>query len=276
MFSLLSPYLARPALYAPSTAPFWDDPHISKGMLDAHLDPHRNAATRAQDFLSRSVDWMAVSLPPSQFPRLLDLGCGPGLYAEALCHAGYQVTGVDLSERSIAYATASAQRQGLSVSYRTQDYLTLDEPASYDLATLIYCDFGVLSDTNRAGLLRRIYAALRPGGRLLLDVFTPLRHRDKPESTDWRFHDCGFWAEEPHLELHRFLRYDVHSAVLDQHIIVTGAQAHNYLIWDHTFTRDSLASELSQAVFSGMVWYGDVAGAPYAKNSDTLCAIATK
>ena len=35
----------KPELYAPSTGNFWDDKHISKGMLEAHLDPDINAAT---------------------------------------------------------------------------------------------------------------------------------------------------------------------------------------------------------------------------------------
>ncbi|HOJ15222.1 MAG TPA: class I SAM-dependent methyltransferase, partial [Deltaproteobacteria bacterium] len=36
--------------------------------------------------------------------RILDLGCGPGLYTKRLSDAGYDVTGMDYSRRSIAYA----------------------------------------------------------------------------------------------------------------------------------------------------------------------------
>ena len=37
--------LAKPALEQRSSAPFWDDPHISLGMLKAHLDPDTDASS---------------------------------------------------------------------------------------------------------------------------------------------------------------------------------------------------------------------------------------
>ena len=40
MFNKLSDYVIKPELYAPSTGKFWDDEHISKGMLEAHLNPN--------------------------------------------------------------------------------------------------------------------------------------------------------------------------------------------------------------------------------------------
>ncbi len=42
----------------------------------------------------------------------------------------------------------------------------------FDLATLIYCDYGALSTENRRLLMEKIYDSLRPGGKLILDVFT--------------------------------------------------------------------------------------------------------
>ena len=82
MFNTLRNYLVKPELYTPSTCPFWDEEHISKGMLEAHLNPELNAATRKHDFVDKSVNWIASIAPPVQFKNLLDLGCGPGIYAE--------------------------------------------------------------------------------------------------------------------------------------------------------------------------------------------------
>lgn len=104
MFNELKKYTTKPKLYAPSTNKFWDDEHISKGMLEAHLNPNWDAATRKPEFLDKSVNWISKIVPPSQYKYLLDLGCGPGLYAERFSSVGYTVTGVDFSKRSIAYA----------------------------------------------------------------------------------------------------------------------------------------------------------------------------
>ena len=54
--------------------------------------------------------------------NLLDLGCGPGIYAELFYQYGYQVTGIDLSKRSISYAQASAKQKGFDIIYLRSDY----------------------------------------------------------------------------------------------------------------------------------------------------------
>ena len=39
MLNKLAKLCIKPELYAPSSSAFWDDPHISEGMLSAHLEP---------------------------------------------------------------------------------------------------------------------------------------------------------------------------------------------------------------------------------------------
>ena len=72
MFNELRKYLKKPELYAPSAGIFWDDEHISKGMLVAHLAPHRNASTRSHDFFVKSVEWITSIAPPIKLQQLLD------------------------------------------------------------------------------------------------------------------------------------------------------------------------------------------------------------
>lgn len=55
MIRQLIGFLEKPQLYASSTGEFWNDEHISKGMLAAHLNPQEDAATRKHEFLDRSV-----------------------------------------------------------------------------------------------------------------------------------------------------------------------------------------------------------------------------
>ena len=105
MYSKFINYLKeKPSLYAPSSAPFWDDEHISEYMLKAHLDPEIDAATRLHDFIEQSAKWIAQYCKARPGMKLLDLGCGPGLYAERFCKEGFRVTGLDYSRRSIEQA----------------------------------------------------------------------------------------------------------------------------------------------------------------------------
>ncbi|WP_312810974.1 hypothetical protein [Sedimentibacter sp.] len=81
MYENILNYLkCKPKLYEPSTAPFWDDENISKYMLDAHLNPNIEAASRQLDFIKKSVEWISTMFKNTSEKRLLDLGCGPGIY----------------------------------------------------------------------------------------------------------------------------------------------------------------------------------------------------
>jgi len=129
-------------------------------MLEAHLNPQEEAATRRHEFLDRSVQWISKIAPPSRYKSLLDLGCGPGLYAQRFHEAGYSVTGVDFSRRSIAYAIEQAKLLGSAIEYHYQNYLTMNYRNQFDVVTLIYCDYAVLPLADRLLLLKRIYKVL--------------------------------------------------------------------------------------------------------------------
>ena len=91
----------KPQVYEASSSAFWDDENISRYMLEAHLDPDVEGATRKHAFIQRSADWIAECCRGGAGKKLLDLGCGPGLYAELFNDRGFQVTGLDFSRRSI-------------------------------------------------------------------------------------------------------------------------------------------------------------------------------
>jgi len=114
-------YCQRPILYEKSPSIFWSDKHISKNLLDAHLNPNSEAASRNPQFISKSAAWISSIAPYTLYPKLLDLGCGPGIYAEQFHNRGYSVTGIDLSERSILYAKKRANFNNHNIDYLHND-----------------------------------------------------------------------------------------------------------------------------------------------------------
>ena len=72
----------KPLLYERTESVFWDDDHISAQLLQAHLDPSFEGASRPHAFIERSAEWIGRTVPPEIYPALLDLGCGPGLYCK--------------------------------------------------------------------------------------------------------------------------------------------------------------------------------------------------
>jgi len=266
----------KPALYEKGSMELWTDEHISKGMLEAHLNPNIDGATRKHTTVREVVKWIAEAAPADEYSDLLDLGCGPGIYAEEFYKAGYSVTGVDFSQRSINHAKSSANEKKLPITYYQCDYLTIDFKEKFDLITLIYCDFGVLSTENRANLLNKIYAALKPNGLFIFDVFTPHQYAGHDEYKNWEYAESGFFSVEPYLCLNSLYRYDEQNTFCQQHIIMTEQNVRHINIWEHTFTKDELSLDLSLAGFSVKGLYGNISGLAYSNIGKEMCIVAEK
>lgn len=271
--NLIDTFTNPPDLYETTGIAFWDDEHISKSMLAAHLAADSDGASRSHTFIEKSVAWIKSLAAPGK--GLLDLGCGPGLYAECLNDAGFGVTGIDFSRRSIEYAQASDRKTDRRIDYHHQDYLTLNYQAEFDVAILIYCDFGVLSPVDRELLLTKIFQALKPGGLFVLDVFTENQYKTFTDGITTSYEASGFWRAEPHLCLKRDQRYQDNN-FLEQYTIITEGEEQVYNLWNHAFSQEELAGDLAQAGFRDLEFYSDVTGQVYDENSTTLCALAKK
>ncbi len=262
----------RPKVYEWGDSKFWNDEHISKWMLKTHLDPDDDLATRKPGFVKASADWIA-SLAEGR-KRLLDLGCGPGIYAEMFAERGFSVKGLDFSPRSIAYAKKSAEGKGLDIEYICGDYLETDFGGPFDVITLIYFDFGVLSAENRKRLLKKIREALAPGGLLVFDALAPAHYEGREETTNWSYCSEGFWSANPHACFYSFLRYDESRVYCDRNVIIEGGRIRRFNIWNHAFTAEELREDLKAAGFARADIYGDITGAEYSETSKTICAAA--
>lgn len=265
-----------PAPFSAYTTPeFWDDPHVSAHLLACHLDPESVPASRPHAFIARSVDWLVTELRLGPGARVLDLGCGPGLYAAALARRGVAVHGVDVSRRSLAYARDVAERESLPLTFTHGSYLDVDLGAGYDAALLIYEDLCALSPAQRAVVLARAHDALRPGGSLVTDVTAPARFtQEHPTSRHEPDLDAGFWAEPPYDGTHERWTYPSLRLVLDRYTIVKDAQVRQFWNWMHCLTPDEVRAELTAAGFTGCDVRGDVAGAPYDPSAPTFAVVA--
>ena len=277
MLDKIFQYLKKPDLYSESTAKFWDDEHISKGMLKAHLDPALEAASRRHSFIDSSVEWISELVPCKNYKKLLDLGCGPGLYAERLAEKGYLLTAIDFSKRSIEYAKQRAEEKGYNIEYLYQNYLEIEYRDEFDLITLIYCDFGALSHIQRELLLKKIYDAMKDGGKFLFDVFTPKNYEGKAENNTWYLNEgSGFWAQDAYICIEAHYIYE-ENIRLNQYITIDKeGKVNAYRIWDHYYTKDRIAEELKEVGFKNIQVFSDVTGKPYDVESKTMCIVAEK
>lgn len=266
----------KPDVFSESTSKFWDDEHISKMMLDAHLNPTFDAATRRGETVDKTVDWLNTIAQEHQLTSILDLGCGPGIYASKLYQLGYNVTGVDLSPRSIEYAKDQAALTNENITYINADYTTMSSIGTFDLIALIYCDYGVLPKEKRRKVLELVKDSLSENGLFVFDVFTPLEHETRQEiSSHYTAKKSGFFKNEPHTVLENKYFYDT-NIVLDQYTVITEDLIDVYRVWDQQFTVEDITNELDEAGLKVKAIYSDLTGKPYHNQSKMMGIVVSK
>ena len=267
----------KPEPFTPGEALFWDDPHISAQMLEAHLNPKIDAASRRPETIDRSVKWLIERLGLRSGDSVLDLGCGPGLYASRFARAGLRVTGVDYSRRSIDYAVNYANEHKLDISYRYQNYLELSDDNQYDAAFLIYGDFCPLNPEQRTRLLHNVRRALKPNGKFVLDVSTREHRKKYGVRNGWYASESGFWKPGPHLVLEAGFDYPEQSIWLDQYTVIeVEGKVSVYRNWFQDYTPESISNELAHAGFAMKNLLGDLTGSPYTPESEWLGLLTSR
>ncbi len=181
----------------------WNEPDFSKRMLREHLDESHGAASRATKERLLLIDKMWSWLDLQTGSRLLDMTCGPGLYAVEFALRGCHVTGIDFSPASIAHAKGLALEKAVDDTciFIEQDVRSASlEPNSFEAATFIYGQLSVFPREDARSLLTKIASALVPGGRLCIELLNPSKV-DKKNSSWWFTDDKGLWGDDPFLHL---------------------------------------------------------------------------
>ena len=112
---------------------------------------------------------------------ILDMGCGTGRHSVALASHGFAVTGVDLSEHMLNKARMRAAAADAEVTFIQCDATTFACESVFD-AAIGLCEgaMGLLGQGDDPvdrdlAVLRNIHAALKPGGRLIINALNVFR-----------------------------------------------------------------------------------------------------
>lgn len=275
LFSALESINRKPRPFSVYTArELWTDEHTSEQMLAFHLDSQIDVSSRRESFIDDSVRWLNDHFELSRGSRIIDFGCGPGLYASRLARLGAEVTGVDFSSRSIEYARERARRDKLDIQYIEADYLEYQPAGTFDLITMIMCDFCALSPTQRASMLAKFEGLLADQGRVILDVYSLQALADRDEGLICEKNQLnGFWSAQPYFGFVASFKYDEEKVSLDKYTIVEQDRQREIYNWLQYFTPESLEREAREAGLIIDELCGDVAGNPYATDAAEFAVV---
>jgi SAM-dependent methyltransferase len=190
-------YIDELKLFQRSNEAIWTDEYISKSLLEAHLDDSNDGASRKPEKRVEIINWVNNSIKPSS--KIIDLGCGPGLYSYELGKLGHYALGVDFNKASYDYANVNETIKSL-VEYKYCNYLKDEIFGKFNIAIMIYCDFGALVPNEQVILLDKIKKITEDDGIFIFDIFGKSVIESEQEKRNWSISNGNdFFGKEPYL-----------------------------------------------------------------------------
>ena len=124
--------------------------------------------TNAQ--MATEADFIEANWSTEPGGVVLDLACGQGELSIELTKRGYSVVGYDLSVFQLAVAGENAQAAEQKINFLQGDMREMAFVSMFDAICCWGSSFGYFEDEKNFDLAQRMFAALKPGGTLLLDV----------------------------------------------------------------------------------------------------------
>jgi len=257
----------------------WNAPDFSRRMLNEHLSQEHDAASRRFGIIDKHVKWIHDQVLKGNPTRILDLGCGPGLYTNRLTRLGHRCVGIDFSPASIAYAREQAEEAGLECTYIHQDIRTADYGDGYGLVMLIFGEFNVFRPGEARGILEKAYRALVPNGFLLLEPHTfetVVRIGKHPSS--WYSAEKGLFSDEPHLCLQENFWDTEANVAIERYYVIDAAagEVTRHSASTQAYTNKEYRSLLAECGFGEVMFYPSLGGSVGSPEGDLIGVLSQK
>lgn len=242
---------------------FFDEDYVAY-----HLRGDTARAERTQ----AECDAVVNALQPAPGAKILDVPCGQGRHAIELARRGYQMTGADLSEHLLGLARKAAAEAQAQVRFEHCDMRELPWENEFDYLINLWTSFGYLeTDEENEAVLGNLCRALKPGGKLVLDLPNRDEFVKAPAQghKDWYEHDGRLV-----LELHTWTAAG--KLRLDRTIIEPDGARRNKWFELRIYTHPEIIAMLHRA---GLEWektYGDLQGTEFAPTHRRMFVVAIK
>jgi SAM-dependent methyltransferase len=131
--------------------------------------------TTAENSLSRAIEGPAIEsmLGDCSGLRLLDLGCGSGVYTLKFAERGANVVGIDISSKMIELARSEAARKKIAAEFKVGD---ISKPLQFQDGDfdLVFSSTALHYVASLETTFREVSRTMKRGGRFLASVLHPI------------------------------------------------------------------------------------------------------
>lgn len=202
--------------------------------------------------------------------KLLDLCCGQGRHSLEFARRGYKVTGVDRTKRYLEKAKKEAARENLSVEFIEDDMTDFKRKIYFNAIITMYTSFGYFEEHNdNMKVLYNSYSSLKKKGLLLIDVVgKEILQRKFTERESFELDGITYIEERKVI--------NNWSRIENRWIMLKDNLQKEFKLSHWIYSENELKKMLSNAGFSSVKIFGDLAGGQYDENAERLIAIALK
>jgi SAM-dependent methyltransferase len=257
----------------------WHESGFSQRMLAEHLTQEHDAASRRTELIDRHVAWLYTQVLNRRSTRVLDLGCGPGLYSSRLADLGHSCVGIDYSPASIAYARQQAQESHLDCNYILGDLRHTDFGENYGLVMLIYGELNVFRPGDISLILTKMNRALNQDGILVLEPHTYEAVKQMGHAkASWSASRSGLFSDRPHILLDEDF-WDARFQTATHRFYVIEAASGELTRYAQSFqaySDEAYVSLLEEHGFGELEFFPSLTGSPETGQQDLLTIVARK
>lgn len=105
--------------------------------------------------------------------KILDFCCGYGRLSKVIARDGFDVTGVDLSEKFIQHAVEESKKENLRIEFLQCDARYFDGEEKFNLGISFFTSFGYFSDEENELTFKNLVRSISQKGWIVFDYFNP-------------------------------------------------------------------------------------------------------
>ena len=201
--------------------------------------------------VQQCADFICEALEIGSGSRVLDVGCGMGRYSVALAERGCLVTAVDSS----AYMIDCCRRLAVTeprVTVQEADFREMSFDKEFDAVLCWGNSLGYESRDGDAQAIKRMVAALVPGGRIVIDLHNLAWYRENAVGKSWR-------ETEKEFVLSDFVYEETEQRLVSRDIIVPkdGEPFRDYRAMYLEYKPTEIAQLLESCGAKEIEFYGD-------------------
>ncbi len=242
----------------------WYDEFFKEDYLQIYLPFLTEERTKAEvDFIVEVLDIPAGS-------KILDLACGFGRHTIPLAKKGYDMTGLDYTEKFIQMAEEKAKEANVQIEFLVGDMRKIPFENHFVGVISYFTSFGFFSDEENFEVLKGVSKALKREGKFLLDIMNRDILVKNFQAKDWeRLEDGTLVLEERN--------WDLKTGRIKNYVTILDKKGERKRWFDvRLYTLDELNYLLEKVGLKIIETYGRKDKSPYKVDSPRLIVLSQK